>query len=379
MKVCKDCGQLKLMIHFYNKKSCRDGKEKKCKKCKYAKSFKYILICETCGIEFYSNSKSKRFCSNKCCAKSKENRIKFNCEYCGKEHSVIESEYNKNKHHFCSKICYDKWQKDNTPKGEDNIHYKREKVECDNCGKEFEVIQSRTKHEHHFCSRSCQGEWRSKNLIGENNPSYNREQCKCDYCGKTIYLTEYNLNRSEHHFCSIECHGKWDSENKNGENHPNWQGGKIQIKCDYCGENISVNKYKESNSEHHFCSIECKAKWQSENIRGESHPSWNPNLTEEDRDNWRNIEGYKDFIKTVLRRDNYTCQLSGQIGGNLVVHHLNGYNWYKEGRIDPNNAIALSEELHKLFHKLYGKGNNTKDQFEEFKIRYNNGEFKGVA
>ena len=117
MKVCKDCGQLKLMIHFYNKKSCIDGKENICKKCKYAKSFKYILICETCGIEFYSRSKDKRFCSNKCCAKSKENRIKFNCEYCGKEHNIIESEYNKNKHHFCSKECYDKWQLENIPKG----------------------------------------------------------------------------------------------------------------------------------------------------------------------------------------------------------------------------------------------------------------------
>ena len=48
------------------------------------------------------------------------------------------------------------------------------------------------------------------------------------------------------------------------------------------------------------------------------------------------------------------------------MHHINGYNWDKENRTNINNGITLNQEIHKEFHKLYGKGNNTKEQFNQF-------------
>lgn len=57
-------------------------------------------------------------------------------------------------------------------------------------------------------------------------------------------------------------------------------------------------------------------------------------------------------------------------GSRLVVHHLNGYNWDKEHRLDINNVVVIRENIHKNFHKLYGYGNNTKNQWDDFINKY---------
>ena len=113
-------------------------------------------------------------------------------------------------------------------------------------------------------------------------------------------------------------------------------------------------------------------------LSGANAKLYNPNISDEERNDKRSSNEYRNFIILVYERDDYTCQITGKKGGKLVVHHLNGYNWDKEQRTDINNAITLSEDIHKLFHKLYRNGNNTKEQFEEFKQRYHNGEFKEV-
>lgn len=114
-----------------------------------------------------------------------------------------------------------------------------------------------------------------------------------------------------------------------------------------------------------------------EHPKGKNHPRWNPNLTDEDRMERRSVyPGYNQFIKDVMTRDNYTCQVTGikSNGHNLIVHHLNGYNWDKENRINPDNGIVLCKQIHNLFHKLYGKGDNTKEQFNEFLELIENGD-----
>ena len=297
MKVCKECGKLKLMSCYSKDSKKMDKKFNKCKECSYKKSkSRNKLICEYCGKEFTNQNKNAKFCSRDC-----------NNKYLG---SIQKGENNP------------RW------KGGDYT------VTCDYCGKQFiKKYNAYNRADKHFCSPQCHGKWKSENCMGENNPNYKKDshiKCICDYCNKEYKTTVPDYNSSKKHFCSRKCQAKWQSENIRGENHPMY--GKPNYKC-----------------------------------RGENNPNWNPNLTQEEREQHREIEGYNSWRTQVYRRDNYTCICCGDNkGGNLNAHHLNGFNWDKEHRLDVSNGVTLCTTCHNKFHSLYGNGNNTKEQFINF-------------
>ena len=78
------------------------------------------------------------------------------------------------------------------------------------------------------------------------------------------------------------------------------------------------------------------------------------------------IQVYRNKGYKILENDKWTCQITSQIGGNLNVHHLDGYNWCKDKRLDIKNGITLSHEIHNEFHSIYGKGDNTTEQFIDY-------------
>lgn len=104
--------------------------------------------------------------------------------------------------------------------------------------------------------------------------------------------------------------------------------------------------------------------------RGEKHHAWVKEKTPEDRAldkrRGRHVPEFRTWSEHVKQRDNYTCQISGKIGGELTSHHLNGWKNFPEQRFDISNGITISEQYHDLFHRIYGKGNNTKEQFDDF-------------
>ena len=79
----------------------------------------------------------------------------------------------------------------------------------------------------------------------------------------------------------------------------------------------------------------------------------------------RSYTEYYTFKKEVLARDNYKCVCCGK-NYDLKVHHLDGYDKFPKKRLDPSNAVTLCKNCHKNFHLIYGRGNNTKEQFEEW-------------
>lgn len=240
----------------------------------------------------------------------------------------------------CQKCCYDK-------------NKVRHTCICQQCGKEFPSMIKDAK----FCDQKCMGKWKSEYMTGENSTRYVEKVYKpCDNCGVEIEILPNQYERAEHHFCSKECHDEWQKGKPLSEEHRKAISKRMKENPPMKGKTLS-DETKQKISD--------KAKERYKDIT--KHPRYNPNITDEEREIGRNIKGLLEWRNEVYERDNYTCQCCGDSkGGNLNAHHINAYNWDKEHRVDINNGICICSECHKEFHSIYGKGNNTWQQFREF-------------
>lgn len=199
----------------------------------------------------------------------------------------------------------------------------------------------------------------------------------CAACGIEKPLAEFNIykNSGKLRPCSY-CKDCEHERDKNRYAH----------KCESCGK-----EYRSGKKDSKLCK-ECHTKkiaaigaeyfknrdfppeanpWYGKPRYGTENPNYNPNKTDEERENGRIIPGYKEWVQSVYEKDGYTCQCCGDDrGGNLNAHHLDGYNWCKERRTDISNGITLCEKCHMQFHSIYGLRNNTAAQFVEFKEKY---------
>lgn len=218
------------------------------------------------------------------------------------------------------------------------------------------------------------------NIIPLENYSNNHTkiQCKCSIHNELCYTTPHLLLKG--HNCCKKCIKDEKSKRLTLSNEEFLQ----QLK-DNNIDVLPLEEYKGYNTEILFkCS--CGDLWKTipqrvllgnhckkcgyKNFSGENNHFYNPNLTKEDRED-RNYRFrnplYSTFIQQCFKRDDYTCQISGKKSkGDIVVHHINGYNWDVNNRFNIDNGITLNKEIHKEFHKMYGKGNNTKEQFIGF-------------
>jgi len=105
---------------------------------------------------------------------------------------------------------------------------------------------------------------------------------------------------------------------------------------------------------------------------GKNNCNYNPNLTDKDREDRRLLPEYQFWVKNVFKKDNYICQKCNNRGGDLNAHHLMGYDKYVELRFNIDNGITLCKICHDNFHNIYGRGDNTLQQFKEHIININN-------
>lgn len=173
-------------------------------------------------------------------------------------------------------------------------------------------------------------------------------KCNCYICGKEFNRRPASIQRAAHPVCSREC--------QNELKRRDW----VEVPCVVCGTPLMRRASRLKIRPNPTCSKECKAVLQH-------RLSYDESIPEEVRDTDRNYRPEnRVFIRSVMERDDYICHICGKRGGDLAVHHLNGYNWDIENRYNPDNGITLCEGCHRDFHTAYGYGNNTKEQFDEY-------------
>lgn len=86
----------------------------------------------------------------------------------------------------------------------------------------------------------------------------------------------------------------------------------------------------------------------------EEHPNWRGgDIDNPQRD--RNSPEYRMWRNAVFLRDNYTCQVCGQVGGRINAHHIKRFSKYPSLRFVLGNGITLCEKCHKAVHKGGGE------------------------
>lgn len=82
-------------------------------------------------------------------------------------------------------------------------------------------------------------------------------------------------------------------------------------------------------------------------IRGENHFNWKGGITPEIMKIRNSIE-MKQWGRTIFERDDYTCQICGDIGGKLRANHIKKFSDYEELRLEITNGITICERCDKL-------------------------------
>ena len=222
---------------------------------------------------------------------------------------------------------------------------------------------------------------------GMNTRSKLEIKCKC---GKTFPKSFDNFKSHNQRQCK-ECGKKKNSEAHKGKKHPMY--GKHHT--EETRQKISKSNKGRKRSE------ETKNKI-SETRKGEKNPSWKGGISPINiylreyikpwkKDsmkycNYKSVISEKPFkhIHHVNKNFSEILELTFKISNIEIKETIEEYTSEELEKLEKiclmlhyffGPGVCLTEEEHKLFHSLYGKHDNTKEQFEEFEKRFQNGEF----
>jgi hypothetical protein len=221
----------------------------------------------------------------------------------------------------------------------------KRRVECDNCGATLRRWPSHIS-EHNFCDRSCHSEWMADHKTGKNHPRYSKELLECDWCGDKVERPKHRAECDQRHFCDLECKGSYYSENPS-ELH---EKDRVTVECSNCGDELERTPHRVEMRDNHFCDAECKGEWWSENYKGDDHPNWKGGHDPYYGENWQ------EQRRKARRRDMYQCFFCGLSDGSskviwgreLDVHHVQRKDSFED--LETANRVGNLLTLCRICH-----------------------------
>ena len=410
-------GKLK---HLYCSKRCANqgsinSSEKEC------------LFCHKKFMASKSVFEARKFCSMECYDKfraAKEKLRKIICPMCGKEFFT----YHKNQK-FCSTECSGVSTR------------KRQKCVCDNCGKEFDRKNSEAeKRDKHFCGFECRvnySQWSAEDVqVLRNNyrkipTSEIQKILSRSYTKKSINNEALRLGISKSR--------EWSDDEIQilVENYLTKPMSEVLMLLPGRSLPAVIGKARSMKLQSWFYTTRIYSPSDIQYLRDNYLTKTNEELAQKlNRDAYgieqklRNIglyrpfelkkDGYKNlevfvrakiytWAQNIKKLNNYTCCVTGK-RSNIILHHCRSFNLLFQETIDALNFeikdefseytddelnlftntfldlqeyygeyVCVNETVHKLFHKNYGYGDNTIEQWNEFVENYENGYYKELA
>lgn len=335
--------------------------------------------CLICNKNFQPSYSGQVFCSVSCRAKSTENKVQCIYEYCGKVFYRQKAEVEKNKRNYCSKDCKIKaisWSLEDVEILKENYG----KIKYKDMVSLFSQRRStkETRRKAISLGLTSSREWTSEEIaiLIENYSKEPMDELIKLLPNRTISSILGQARRQDlKSFFYLK--------------HTYSQDEDIFLKENY------LTKSNEELGKH-----------LGRSPNGIAQHLYSLNLRRPmEINNYENIYNYirqriVPWRNKVRESNNYTCELTG-VRSNIVVHHIRGFNLlleeaicdlnfpiysniasYTQEQLDNlldtflliqdtyHSYICISEKIHKHFHSVYGYGNNTEDQWNEFVNTY---------
>ena len=315
-------------VPFYDKNSITNSEPRK----------KSKIICCRCGeesiLQNYSIEKRYKILGD------------HYCEYCVPKRMALDTN---NLDKNLNPLKYSLALRNSNCENKDYITCK-----CEKCGEEF-TMSKRVVKDHIIDSntiycKNCRREYNMNNEKASHTYRRSKTTIKCSECGKEFSISYERMIKRKEKYGKDLCL----SCSKKGSRNPFY---------DRKFTEESINKI--SNSKKEFYKSEKGQQAKDEQIARQLKNVSPMYLLDENGNRLRLL----NFREQLIIEKDFTCEKCKKKFSEVIleVHHLDSVDKNNDKIFDRDNVVLLCTECHRIFHIMYGHGNNTKAQFESYK------------